>query len=58
MPNFSEIFYAVVAYLIKQYDLVYVLVFLDGMGCDGHEEVIKGVDLGCGLRRVLVGVQV
>ena len=31
MPNFSEIFYAVVAYLIKQYDLVYVLVFLDSM---------------------------
>ena len=25
--------------------------------CDGHEEGIKGVDLGCGLRRVEVRVR-
>ena len=26
--------------------------------CDGHEEGIKGVDLGCGLGRVAVRVRV
>ena len=27
------------------------------MGIDGHEEGIKGVNLGCGLRKLGVGVE-
>ena len=31
---------------------------MEGLGCNRHEEGIKGVDLGCGLRRVGVRVRV
>ena len=27
---------------------------MEGLGCDGHEEGIKGVDLECGLRIILM----